>query len=121
MPCYDRRSCFFGEVLGLEFERAGYDYRGRYTVPWEFFAPTEPRPYIKEWLAENNKGYFQKAAEALAAVLSPIADVAGLILTIVLLACLSRLMILPFSVKAERDQISARAASAEMDDIKQRL
>ena len=121
VPCYDRRSCFFGEVLGLELERAGYDYRGRYTVPWEFFTPTEPRPYIKEWLAENNKGWFQKAAEALAAVLSPIAGVIGLILTIILLACLSRLMILPFAVKAERDQIRARDASAEMDDIKQRL
>ena len=63
MPCYDRRSCFFGEVLGLELDRAGYDYRGRYTTPWEYFAPSEPRPYIKEWLAEANKGYFQKAAE----------------------------------------------------------
>ena len=86
VPCYDRRSCFFGEVLGLELDRAGYDYRGRYTVPWEFFTPTEPRPYIKEWLAENNKGWFQKAAEALAAVLSPVAGAIGLILTIVLLA-----------------------------------
>ena len=84
-------------------------------------SPTEPRPYIKEWLAENNKGWFQKAAEALAAVLSPIAGVIGLILTIMLLACLSRLMILPFAVKAERDQIRAREAAAEMDDIKQRL
>src|SRR4029078_2889823 len=26
---YDRRSCFFGKVRGLDFERAGYDYRGR--------------------------------------------------------------------------------------------
>lgn len=121
VPCYDRRSCFFGEVLGLELDRAGYDYRGRYTAPWEFFTPTEPRPYIKEWLAENDKGYFQKAAETLAAVLSPVAGVVGVILTIVLLACLSRLMILPFAVKAERDQIRARDASAEMDDIKQRL
>src|SRR4051812_19863942 len=121
VPCYDRRSCFFGEVLGLEFERAGYDYRGRYTTPWEFFIPTEPRPYIKEWLAENNKGWFEKSAAALAAVLSPIAGAIGLILTIILLACLSRLMILPFAVKAERDQIHARAASAEMDAIKQRL
>src|SRR6185295_3801579 len=120
VPCYDRRSCFFGEVLGLEFERAGYDYRGRYTTPWELFSPTEPRPYIKEWLAENDKGYFQRGAEALAAVLSPVAGTIGLILTIILLACLSRLMILPFAVKAERDQIRARAASAEMDDIKQR-
>jgi rhodanese-related sulfurtransferase/membrane protein insertase Oxa1/YidC/SpoIIIJ/phosphohistidine swiveling domain-containing protein len=121
VPCYDRRSCFFGEVLGLEFERAGYDYRGRYTTPWEFFVPNEPRPYIKQWLEENNKGYFQKAAEAVAAVLSPIAGAIGLILTIILLACLSRLMILPFAVKAERDQIRAREASAEMDDIKKRL
>ena len=27
-PCYDRRSCFFGEVIGLELTRAGYDFRG---------------------------------------------------------------------------------------------
>jgi rhodanese-related sulfurtransferase/membrane protein insertase Oxa1/YidC/SpoIIIJ/phosphohistidine swiveling domain-containing protein len=121
VPCYDRRSCFFGEVLGLEFERAGYDYRGRYTTPWEFVTPTESRPYIQEWLAQNNKGWFQKSAAALAAVLAPIADAIGLILTIILLACLSRLMILPFAVKAERDQIRAREAAAEMDDIKRRF
>src|SRR3954468_22268605 len=121
VPCYDRRSCFFGEVLGLDFERAGYDSRGRYTTPGEFFIPTEPRPYIKEWLAESNKGWFEKSAAELAAVLSPIAGAIGLIFTIILLACLSRLMILPFAVKAERDQIRARAASAEMDAIKQRL
>jgi rhodanese-related sulfurtransferase/phosphohistidine swiveling domain-containing protein len=121
VPCYDRRSCFFGEVLGLELDRAGYDYRGRYTVPWEFFTPTEPRPYVKEWLAEANKGWFQKSAEALAAALMPVAGAIGLILTIVLLAGLSRLLILPFSLKADSDQIKARAAAGEMADIKQRL
>ena len=42
---------------------------------------------------------------ALAGVLTPVAAGIGLILTIVLLAGLSRLMILPFAVKAERDQI----------------
>ena len=121
IPCYDRRSCFFGEVLGLELDRAGYDFRGRYTLPWELFTPSEPRPYIKQWLEEANKGWFQKSAEALAAVLAFIAGYLGMIVTIVLLAALSRLMILPFAVKAERDQIRAREASAEMDDIKQRL
>jgi len=36
-PCYDRRSCFFGEILGLTLSRAGRDFRGRYTVPWGVF------------------------------------------------------------------------------------
>jgi rhodanese-related sulfurtransferase/membrane protein insertase Oxa1/YidC/SpoIIIJ/phosphohistidine swiveling domain-containing protein len=121
VPCYDRRSCFFGEVLGLELDRAGYDYRGRYTVPWEYFTKSEPRPYIKTWLAEANKGWFEKGAEALAHVLSRIADHIGLILTIILLACASRALVLPFGVKAERDQIRSREAAAEMDDIKRRL
>jgi rifampicin phosphotransferase len=121
VPCYDRRSCFFGEVLGLELTRRGYDYRGRYTVPWEYFTKGETRPYIKEWLAEAHRGWFQKAAEALAGLLAVVANHIGLVLTVVLLACLSRLMILPFAVKAERDQIRARAASDEMDEIKRRF
>ena len=33
LPCYDRRGCFFAEVLGLELSRAGHDVRGRYTLP----------------------------------------------------------------------------------------
>jgi rhodanese-related sulfurtransferase/membrane protein insertase Oxa1/YidC/SpoIIIJ/phosphohistidine swiveling domain-containing protein len=120
VPCYDRRSCFFGEVLGLELTRLGYDYRGRYTVPWEYFTTGELRPYIQEWLREAHKGWFQKTAEALAGVLAMIAGHIGLVITIILLACVSRLMILPLAVKAERDQIRARAASAEMDEIKRR-
>jgi rhodanese-related sulfurtransferase/membrane protein insertase Oxa1/YidC/SpoIIIJ len=121
VPCYDRRSCFFGEVLGLELVRAGFDYRGRYTVPWDFLTPGEPRPYLAAWLQESKKSRFQKMAEALAVLMLPIVDSVGLLLTIVLLAFLSRLMILPFAVKAERDQISARATAAEMDDIKERF
>lgn len=121
VPCYDRRSCFFGEVLGLELTRAGYDFRGRYTVPWEYFTKNEPRPYIKAWLAEANKGWYEKAAEALAVALGYVAGFVGVIPAIVLLACLSRLMILPFAVKAERDQIRARVSADEMDEIKRRF
>ena len=86
VACYDRRSCFFGEVLGLELVRAGHDFRGRYTLPWEYFVASEPRPYIEQWLQEANKGWFDKAAEALASWLSSVAKTIGMILTIILLA-----------------------------------
>jgi rhodanese-related sulfurtransferase/membrane protein insertase Oxa1/YidC/SpoIIIJ/phosphohistidine swiveling domain-containing protein len=120
VPCYDRRSCAFGEVLGVELARAGHDFRGRYTLPWEFFI-SEPRPYILQYLEQAKKGWFQKSAEALASLLSLMAGHVGLILTIILLACASRLLVLPFAVKAERDQIRAREASGEMDNIRRRL
>ncbi|MBX9828014.1 MAG: hypothetical protein K2Y27_23840, partial [Xanthobacteraceae bacterium] len=121
VPCYDRRSCFFGEVLGVELVRAGHDFRGRYTLPWEYYVSSEPRPYIQQWLEEANKGWFDRSAEALASGLSSVAKAIGMILTIILLAGVSRLLILPFALKAERDQIRARDASAEMDDINRRL
>ena len=96
--------------------------RGRYTLPWEYFIASEPRPYIKEWLAEANKSYLpegRRGARRRAVARSP--TTSAWCCAIVLLACLSRLLVLPFSLKAERDQIRARAAAAEMDDIKSRL
>ena len=108
VPCYDRRSASSARCWASSSTVPATTSAAATPLPWEYFIADRPRPYIKEWLAENNKGWFQKAAEALAAVLSPIAGVIGLIVTIVLLACLSRLMILPFAVKAERDQIRAR-------------
>ncbi len=120
-PCYDRRSCFFGEILGLELARAGYDFRGRYTLPWEYLTAPEPRPYIEQWLKEAHKSYWDKAVEIVADALSRTARYAGIPAAIILLAMLSRLLILPFSLKSERDQIRARAASDELAAIKLRL
>jgi rhodanese-related sulfurtransferase/membrane protein insertase Oxa1/YidC/SpoIIIJ/phosphohistidine swiveling domain-containing protein len=120
-PCYDRRSCFFAEVLGLELSRAGYDYRGKYTLPWEYFNTTAPRPYIQEWLERARKSWWSRAAERLADVLTAIAAWIGIIPAILLLALLSRLLVLPFSIKAERDQITSRAVAGELDALKLRL
>jgi len=38
-PCYDKRSCFYGKILGSRLTELGYEYLGRYTVPHEFFLP----------------------------------------------------------------------------------
>ena len=120
-PCYDRRSCFFAEVLGLELDRAGLDFRGRYTVPSEYFIASTPRPYIKEWLAEAQKSWWDKAAEAVAGALSRVGAHTGLIAAILLLALLSRLMVLPVSMKSERDQIKSRQLADELTALKARL
>jgi rhodanese-related sulfurtransferase/membrane protein insertase Oxa1/YidC/SpoIIIJ/phosphohistidine swiveling domain-containing protein/molybdenum-dependent DNA-binding transcriptional regulator ModE len=120
-PCYDRRSCFFSEVLGLELERAGYDYRGKYTLPWEYSIPTKPRPYIEEWLKEARTSWWAKASDRLAHVLTSLGGWIGIIPAVLLLAIISRLLVLPFSVKAERDQIKSRAVEDELVDLKARF
>jgi phosphoenolpyruvate synthase/pyruvate phosphate dikinase/rhodanese-related sulfurtransferase/membrane protein insertase Oxa1/YidC/SpoIIIJ len=120
-PCYDARSCFFSEVLGLELDRMGHDYRGRYTVPWEYFSPNTPRPYIEQWLEQGRKSWWTKASEYLLSALAKAADHVGLIGAIFLLALVSRLLVLPVAWKAERDQIVARQHEDEMKDLKTRL
>jgi rhodanese-related sulfurtransferase/membrane protein insertase Oxa1/YidC/SpoIIIJ/phosphohistidine swiveling domain-containing protein len=120
-PCYDRRSCFFAEVLGLELARAGYDYRGKYTLPWEYFVSTKPRPYIEEWLKEAQKSWWAKASDSLAHFLSLLRGWIGIVPAVLLLAVISRLLVLPFSVKAERDQIRSRTVEDELVALKARL
>jgi rhodanese-related sulfurtransferase/phosphohistidine swiveling domain-containing protein len=121
LPCYDRRGCFFSEVLGLELTRAGLDFRGRYTLPWEYFPPRGRPPHVDQWVAENDKSIWVKAGSRLAAAISGLAQWTGLIGAVLLLAIISRLLVLPFSVKAERDQIRARAFSDELEALKTRL
>jgi membrane protein insertase Oxa1/YidC/SpoIIIJ/phosphohistidine swiveling domain-containing protein len=108
-------------VLGLELDRAGLDFRGRYTVPSEYFIASAPRPYIKEWLEQAQKSWWNKAAEAVARGLSWTATHTGLIAAILLLALLSRLLVMPISLKAERDQIRSRELAEELAALKERL
>lgn len=120
-PCYDRRSCFFAEILGLELHRAGGDFRGQYTVPWEYFVPAERPPHVDKWLAEANRSTWARASETLAGWLALAAGVVGLPAAIVLLAMLSRLVVLPVSLKAERDQMTSRAISRDVARLRARL
>lgn len=121
VPCYDRRSCFFGEILGLEVTRIGGDFRGRYTVPWEYFVPSKRPPHVEQWLSIARVGYWEKAANGLAELLVDISRAVGLPLALLLLATVSRIAVLPFALKSERDQIVGRTIEAEVSRLKQKL
>lgn len=120
-PCYDTRSCFYAQVLGYMVSQAGGDFRGRYTVPWEYFNPDPPRPYLLSYLHQMHESWWGRLVDLLAAFLGKSAAVIGFLPVIILLAIASRLSVLPFSLKAERDQIASRRLSDEVDELKQRL
>ena len=64
------------------------------------------------WLtAEPERGPWGKAALVLAGWLKAVSPWTGVVGAILLLALISRLLILPFSLKAERDQIRSRAVA----------
>ena len=117
MPCYDRRGCFFAEVLGYELTKAGHEVRGRYTLPWEYFVARARPPHVEAWIDENNKSLWARV-RSLCSPACCLRSRSGPASwpSIVLLAFISRLLVLPFSLKAERDQIRARAAADELDD-----
>ena len=120
-PCYDRRSCFYAQILGFEVSQAGYDFRGRYTVPWDYFVPLAPRPYIQNYLNEIHQNWWGKLVNIVALYVNKIADYSNFLPAIILLAILSRLFVLPFSLKAERDQIISRELVHQVEELKRRL
>ncbi len=120
-PCYDTRSCFYAQVLGAMVSQAGLDFRGRYTVPWEYFVPEPPRPYLLSYLHRMHETWWGRLVDLLSVFLNKSADAIGFLPVIILLAIASRLSVLPFSLKAERDQIASRRLSGEVDELKRRL
>lgn len=118
VPCYDRRSCFFGELMGLALARKGRDFRGRYTLPWEYVPTIPPPPHVAAALAERNLGAWGKARRWLARAVDQTAARFGFLPVLLGLALLSRLLVLPFAIKAERDQIKSLAVEAEVRRLK---
>lgn len=119
--CYDRRSCFMSQVLGLELALAGHDYRGRYTVPWEYFVPKTPKPHVAAWLTERQTTLWQRGIGLLADSLLWVAARSHILLAVFLLALVSRILILPIAIKAEHDQIITAKVKPELTKLKARL
>jgi phosphoenolpyruvate synthase/pyruvate phosphate dikinase/rhodanese-related sulfurtransferase len=127
VPCYDKRGAFFGRILGSRLHRAGHDFRGRYTVPHEFVGAgivdeeEKGRDYIAAWEAENQ-------ATLLGAMAAPLQDLLAwlrghlghLALAIAAAVLLLRLVILPLTLKSERDQCVLRSLRGETARLKAR-
>jgi rifampicin phosphotransferase len=120
-PCYDRRSCFYAQILGYEVTHAGLDYAGRYTLPWDYFVAPPPRPYIVEYLNKLHQSLWGKLVDLVATYLNTVAQYIGFLPAIILLAMISRLLVLPISLKAERDQLVSKDTAHLADDLKRRL
>ncbi len=119
--CYDRRSCFMGQVLGLELTQQGIDYQGRYTLPWEYFIAPPPKPHVQDWLAAQKQTYWQQAISALAAALIWCHDRSHLLLGLLGLSLLTRVLVLPVALKSERDQIITNDSADELAALKSEL
>ncbi len=119
--CYDRRSCFMSQVLGLELTKAGIPFEGRYTVPWEYFVAPKPKPHVAQWLAEQNTTLWDQAVAKISAALLWGHSKAHILVSLAVLALISRLLVLPIALKSERDQIAIRENKAQIDTIKAEL
>jgi rifampicin phosphotransferase len=104
--CYDKRGSFYGLILGCRLSRLGYDYRGRYTVPEEYYVPGKAKAYVAAWEeAQKGKTLLAMAATPLARCLNAIEERTGdLALAILLLVVLLRFVALPLTWKGERDR-----------------
>ena len=120
MPCYDRRGCFFSDVLGLELTRAGHDVRGRYTVPFEYFVPTSRPPHIEQLIADSKRSLWSRARDGAAVLVTWLVGQTSAFSAIIILAIISRSAVAPLSLKAERDQIIAHRIRPEVAKIKAR-
>ncbi|MCY2961463.1 MAG: PEP-utilizing enzyme [Planctomycetota bacterium] len=123
VPCYDKRSSFFGLVVGLRLSRMGHEFLGRYTVPEGFAVAGNEKAHVAAWKAAQEKQTILSiVAQPLAGALTWSQSHAGsLAAAILLLVLLVRLVILPLTARAERDRRAELALRPEIDALKARF
>ena len=119
--CYDKRSCFYAKILGLRLSRAGFDYRGRYTVPHEFFMPNvTAQTHWKR--SQQSNSLLSMVANPLRSILDSLTGNTGnFAVSILLLVIILRLTTLPFTWKSERDRIVQRNLVPEINELRARI
>ncbi len=120
--CYDKRSCFYSQLIGLSLNRIGRDYRGRYTVPNEYYLPGSERSHVANWRVENEQITLIKLATApLSTLLHSLSEYSGhYAIGIFLLVLLVRLLLFPLTIKAERDQVVLKSLKPTINRLRSR-
>lgn len=122
--CYDRRSCFYSQILGLKISRQGYQFAGRYTVPHEFSLPASGggKQYVADWNATNQASLLGllrlKIGERITSLVGYTGSVI-VVLTMIVLAL--RFLLFPLSLKMERDRLVLKRLDPAIRKIKKRF
>lgn len=122
--CYDKRSCFYSQLIGLRLERAGLDFRGRYTVPHEYYIENKSqRAHVANW--QQNQEQLTLASYVvtpLRAVLDYMVDISGhYALGLLGVVLMIRLLLLPLALKADRDTRVQKSLTGRIADLKDEL
>ena len=122
--CYDKRSCFYSQLIGLRLERAGLDFRGRYSVPHEYYVPkNSERAHVSAWKANQEQltlaSYIVTPMQNL---LNKLVDITGhYALALLAIVLLIRLVLMPLSLKAERDTRVQKSLAGRIADLRDEL
>ena len=119
--CYDKRSCFYAKVIGLRLSRAGLDYRGRYTVPHEYYLPggSTERAHVAAWRASQEKLTAASLVTTPARMLVDrlVAFTGSPLLALLVLVVAVRVALFPLAAKAERDTRVQRSLAGRVARI----
>jgi len=120
--CYDRRTCFYSQIIGLKLSRLGFDYRGRYTTPHEFFLPRQKKTHITEWeRLRDGDSLLAMASRPLQDALGSLREQTGHWAAAVLLLVLAlRVAMMPLAWKTDRDQRVQRSLAPQVRAIEEK-
>ena len=118
--CYDKRGSFYALIVGLRLSRLGHDWRGRYTVPDEYFVPSKDKAHVLAWQeAQASRSLLSGIADPLQSALESLETKLGRLAWAILALVLGlRIVLLPFTWKSERDRLEQRRLEPRIAELK---
>lgn len=122
--CYDKRSCFYSQIIGLRLERAGKHFLGRYSVPHEFYVPSaSKRAHVASWeQSQQQLTLASYVVTPLRSLLDTLVEQTGhYAIGLLAVVLMIRLLLLPLALKAERDTLVQKSLAGRIKNLKEEL